>query len=172
MEAVRQRGLAVELLPYERGERFFAHVPEELFEIEGSELDVLLFGGNDDALHVLPYGEERPSFDVVVAAIFDEVFDEVPRLREHLDLVEDDQRFAFVQIDVVVRRQVEEQGVEIGAIVLLISLGARKKSITRCERYSLRPNSSTSVLFPTRRAPSTRRAVFPSLLLFHSTSRS
>ena len=44
--------------------------------------------------------------------------------------------------------------------------------MTRQVWYSFFPNSSTSVLFPTRRAPSTRRAVLPLFSFFHFRSLS
>ena len=55
------------------------------------------FAGNDNVLDVLLDREERAGFDVVIAAVFDQVFDCLAGRGIELHFVKDDGRFPLVQ---------------------------------------------------------------------------
>ena len=72
--------------------------PKEFLKVHRQHFQRVLFRRNQNFLAALCDGCERSSFQNVVTPVLQQGFHGLARLRKQLNLVEDDQRFAFVQI--------------------------------------------------------------------------
>ena len=72
-----------------------------------------LLGRDDDIGDIGFDGHQRSGFDIIVATVGDKIFYRGSGRWKQLDLVEDDERFAGMQLYIEIRRQVGEKGVEV-----------------------------------------------------------
>ena len=78
---------------------------------------MLLLGGNYYVLAVLFEPNERTRFEIIVPAVCDKIFYELPRKRVLLHLVEDDERLALIQRYRIVEREFLEEQLQISRVV-------------------------------------------------------
>ena len=122
MQGIGERLHLVKTHANEIGQPLFVHAPKKLLKVEGLKFQRLFLGWDDDIFNVLLDAEQGSSFDVVVTSVCNEILDESACLRVHLDLVKDDKRLMFIEFDVIENREIEEERVEVSAIVLKILL--------------------------------------------------
>lgn len=130
MDRVGQRLARLERLPYGRRGDLVAHGPEVLLEVHGVHLRALLFGGDEDVLHVLADRYERAGLDVVVAPVLHEGLDGLAGRREQLDLVEYDGGIALGQALPLQQEEVAEERIEVADVSeVLAHVGALEREV-------------------------------------------
>ena len=117
MQRIRQWDQTLERFADRFNKQLLPHGPAELFKIERPHIHFPLLGGDDDIRHVPLDGDQRTSFHIVIPAIRNQIFDEFPRRRIPLNLIENNQRFPLIQSRTVIRRQQHEKCVKVVTLV-------------------------------------------------------
>ena len=122
MQVVGQRLERFELRANNGCHRMLSHSPEKFLKVEGIEFERLLLGWDNNILDILPDRQQRASLEVIVAPICDKVFHHTASKGEHLHFIENDQTFPLMQLNPIVGGKIQEEGVEVIAVVAKILL--------------------------------------------------
>ena len=117
VQRIGQRDQTLERFANRFSKQLLPHGPAELLKIERPHVHFPFLGGDDDIRHIPLDGDQRTSFHIVIPAIRNQIFDELPRRRIPLHLVENNQRFTLVQSLAVIRRQQHEKCVKVITLV-------------------------------------------------------
>ena len=118
VDRLSDRRSPFEAFSYHLQSLVLSHGPQELLEVHGTHLHSVLFGRYEDGGRLGHYRDEGSGFDVIVSAVFHQMFDELSRTEIVLDLVEDDQGLPLIQFCAVDGRQAAEQKVEVAVVLL------------------------------------------------------
>lgn len=117
IEVISEASSCCKCGPEKRDSRFVPISPTELFEVHGAHLHALLLARYEDACGVLANRDERPRLDIVVAPILHECLYRLSGKRTQLDLIEDYERRALVELRLVAQLKLQEQVVEVGHVI-------------------------------------------------------
>ena len=102
MKGLSQRLHILETLPDEVHECLMSESPQEFLKIQRIHAEMTFFRGNDNILHMLFNAHEGSGFDIVIPAVGYKILDCRPCSRKELHLIENDQRFPFMQRYIIV----------------------------------------------------------------------
>ena len=87
--------------------------PQEFLKIQRIHAEMTFFRGNDNILHMLFNAHEGSGFDIVIPAVGYKILDCRPCSRKELHLIENDQRFPFMQRYIIVIWKVQEECIQV-----------------------------------------------------------